>query len=366
MVPLARRNLFAETGRLLMSVGGVAFAVILILVVVSLYRGWSEASGLFAELPGEVWIAQQGTSDPLRTTSHLPRASRTDLERLPGVAAAVPVYARRIALRGSPGKANVFFMGLDVPRRLPVSAEVRARFLPAEGRVVVDNVLAREADVGVGEAIDVLGRRLVVDRVEPGGNPLFELAFVSGADAPALLGLDDYVSFFLLATEPGADVARVAREASAAVPGSEAHTSAEFAGAMRELVDQGFLPVVGALVAIGLGIGGAVIALTTYTATIEKARDYGVLKALGASNGFVYRIVVIQSLIVGTTGAVLGVAASALLSSLIRERVPEFVTDLRPSDAAGVLVAAVLVSLAAAFVPVQRINRIDPAIVFRA
>ncbi len=42
MVPLARRNLLAEKGRLAMSVGGVAFAVLLILIVVSLYRGWSD------------------------------------------------------------------------------------------------------------------------------------------------------------------------------------------------------------------------------------------------------------------------------------------------------------------------------------
>ena len=41
MVPLARRNLLAEKGRFAMSAIGVAFAVLLILIVVSLYRGWS-------------------------------------------------------------------------------------------------------------------------------------------------------------------------------------------------------------------------------------------------------------------------------------------------------------------------------------
>jgi hypothetical protein len=44
-VPIARRNLLAEKTRLLMSIGGVAFAVLLILLVTSLYRGWSEAGG---------------------------------------------------------------------------------------------------------------------------------------------------------------------------------------------------------------------------------------------------------------------------------------------------------------------------------
>lgn len=229
----------------------------------------------------------------------------------------------------------------------------------------IDSVFAKEAGVGVGDTITVLGRRLVV-HVEPGGNPLFEIAFVSGADAPPLLGLDGLVSFFLLVADPDTDLASLSVRAVAAVPGSEAHTAAEFAGAMKEVVNQGFLPVVGALVAIGFAIGGAVIALTIYTATIEKARDFGVLKAIGASDRFVYRIVVRQSLAVGVAGAVVGVGSSTVVSTLIRAQVPEFVTDLRPSDAAAVFAIALVVSVAAAVIPARRISRIDPAMVFRA
>jgi ABC-type lipoprotein release transport system permease subunit len=51
---------------------------------------------------------------------------------------------------------------------------------------------------------------------------------------------------------------------------------------------------------------------------------------------------------------------------VIARDVPQFVTELRPLDAVVVLAAAIAVSLVAAWVPVRRINRIDPAIVFRA
>jgi putative ABC transport system permease protein len=161
-------------------------------------------------------------------------------------------------------------------------------------------------------------------------------------------------------------VSAVAREATAAVPGSEAHTAADFSRATRDLVSQGFLPVVGALVAIGFVVGGAVVALTIYTATIEKARDFGVLKAIGADDGFLYRIVLQQSLTIGAAGTVLGILASALAATLIRQRVPEFVTDLRALDAVAVFVTALLVSTVAALLPARRISRIDPAMVFRA
>ena len=348
-----------------MSIGGVAFAVLLILLVTSLYRGWSAAGSFFEQLPGDVWIAQAGTSDPLRTTSFIPASVLDDVASVPGVRAVVPVYARRVALEGDDEELNVYFLALDVPPGA-AQAEAGQRFVPRPGGIVVDRVLADKAGIGVGDTIDVLGRRLAVERIEPGGNPIFEIAFMSGEDAREVIALDDYVSFFLLATEGGANTDRVARAAVAEVPGSESHTAEDFAAATRNLVEQGFLPVVGALVGIGFAIGGAVIALTIYTATIERARDFGVLKAIGADDRFVYRIVVEQSLGVGVVGAALGIAFSALAATLIRQRVPEFVTDLQLPDAAAVFAIAVLVAAVAAIIPVRRISRIDPAMVFRA
>lgn len=349
-----------------MSVAGSACAVLLILLVASLYRGWSTASGILTRLPGDVWVAQAGTRDPFRSTSLLPSGATARLERISGVRLAVPVYARRIAFTQDGRDLDVFFMALRVPAGLPWPAAVRSSFLPPRGGVVVDRVIAQNAGLRVGDELDVLGRKLRVTGIRPGGNPLFQLAFVNGADAPDVLRLGDVTSFYLLSVTSGADVAAVARASEQALPGTEASTSAAFAHATARLVNEGFLPVVGALVAIGFLVGGAVIGLTTYTATIEKARDFGVLKAVGASDRFLYRIVVEQSLIVGVAGATLGIAASALAASLIERRVPEFVTELRALDAAGVFAITLVVSLVAAWLPAHRINRIDPAIVFRA
>jgi putative ABC transport system permease protein len=366
MVPVARRNLFGEKVRLAMSVAGAACAVLLILLVASLYRGWSTSSRVLTNLPGDVWVAQTGTHDPFRSASSLPSGKAPALGAVPGVQLAVPVYARRLAFADRGKDQDVFFMALGVPETAPLPAEVRSSFLPPRGGIVVDRVLARNAGLRVGESLDVLGRRLRVTRIRPGGNPLVQLAFLNAADAPDVLGLRDATSFYLLSLAPGAGTAAVRRQAEQVIPGTEALTSEAFADATARLVNEGFLPVVGALVAIGFLVGGAVIALTTYTATIEKARDFGVLKAIGASDSFLYRIVVEQSVIVGVTGAALGVAASALAASLIEQRVPEFVTDLRLSDALGVFLVSVVVSVVAAWLPVRRINRIDPAIVFRA
>ncbi len=122
----------------------------------------------------------------------------------------------------------------------------------------------------------------------------------------------------------------------------------------------------GVLVIIGFIIGVAVIGLTTYTATVEKSRDFGVMKAVGASGRFLYRIVVVQSILVGLAGFGVGLGLAVLVSLFAEEAVPEFVTELRFLDALGVFAAALVMAGLASFLPAARIDRIDPALVFRA
>lgn len=349
-----------------MSVAGVAFAVLLVLVVTGLYRGWGASSEFFHDLPGDLWIAQEGTSDPLRSSSYLPAGAEAELQEVPGVLAAIPVQSRLVTVMSGGTESSAHVMSFEVPAALPMAAGDRERFVPDPGSVVIDRLLADAGHLDVGDDFEVLGGSLTVARIVPGGNPLFTLVFANATDADRLLGLDGYVAFYVLALDPGADPAEVAIAAAPVVPRSEIRTSDQYAATMAATVDEGFLPVVGALVGIGFAIGGAVVALTTYTATIEKARDFAVMKALGASAWFVYRVVIRQSAVIGMTGGVLGLLGAMFVAGFVRRIVPEFLTEIVWTDAVVVLAVTVLVSLAAAYVPVRRIERIDPAMVFRA
>lgn len=362
MVPLARRNLLAEKGRFAMSVAGVAFAVLLVLIVLSLYRGWSGVGSLYQEMPGQIWVSQPGTSDPFHSTSFLPLADVRALDAVPGVRAAIPVYTRHIAFGERGHELDVFAMALAVPASLGSTASAD---VPPPGSIDVDRVLAGNAGVGVGDRLVVLGRSLVVARIHRGGNSIFQTAFLNAADAKALFGIDGLVNFALLDLRAGADLVRVQAAVTAALPGTETHTAEEFATSFADRVNAGFLAVVGVLVGIGFVVGGAVIALTTYTATVEKAREFGVLKAVGASGRFLYRVVVDQSLIVGSLGSALGIVAAVAAARLIKAQVPEFITVLRWTDAAIVFAGALATAVLASYVPVRRIERIDPAEVFR-
>lgn len=344
-----------------MSVGGVAVAVLLVLTIVALYRGWSDAGGVIRDLPGDVWVAQAGTRDPFRSASTLPAGREDELARIPGVRAALPVRARRVAYTRGGRDLDAFLFAISAPAGGDAAAPV-----PPPGRIVVDASIARDAGVGVGDVLDLAGTRLRVAAVRPGGNPLFGVGFINAADAGGLLSGSGDVAFYLLTLAPGTAAEDVAAAVRRVVPGAEVSTGDAFARATSQMIRKGFLPVVGVLVALGVIIGGTVTAITTYTATVERARDFGVLKAIGASRGYVARVVVTQSLVVALLGAAVGLVAAVAVTSLARRRVPEFVTELRVADAAIVIAATLLVAVVAAWVPLRRIERIDPAMVFRA
>jgi len=106
MVPVARRNLFAEKGRFAISVAGVAFAVLLILIVLALYRGFNRTGQTFRDLPGELWVVQRGTSDPFHSVSLIERAQLDPLAATPascevpgGALASRPLRAPAVLLR---------------------------------------------------------------------------------------------------------------------------------------------------------------------------------------------------------------------------------------------------------------------------
>lgn len=143
MVPVARRNLLAEKGRLAISVAGVAFAVLLISIVLALYRGWSRSGGTIEALPGDLWVVQEGTVDPFHSQSLIQTGDVDRLRGIDGVLAVTPVLARQTAFDAGGTDARGFLTALDIPDPGGLPADLRDRFLPPAGKVSIDGGSAR-------------------------------------------------------------------------------------------------------------------------------------------------------------------------------------------------------------------------------
>lgn len=369
MISIARRNLFAERTRLVISAGGVAFAVMLILILWSLYQGWNtHITGYIDSVPNDLWVAQQGTRDMFHSVSLLSASMEDDLRALPEVAHVERFVGRQVAFDWRGSEAHLFIVGYDTTTGIggPVKV-VKGAAVPGSGQIIVDRAFSKQKGVGIGDRLVINGRSFEVTGISEGGNQfIYTYAFMPRADAIALLGMEQFTNFYLVNLTPGVSVAAGQTTIEGRFPGTTALSKPVFRQAVRQMIDETFLPIIAVLVGIGFLVGVAVIGLTIYTATVEKSREYGIIKALGSTNGQLYRIVLEQALWSGALGFAAGLGLTLVALPVVENLTPSFVTELGWRDMLAVLGAALVMALIASYIPVRRLVRLDPAIVFRA
>lgn len=370
MLSIAWNNLTHERGRFAISVGGVAFAVVLILIVSGLYAGWNQLLTRYIEsVRADFWVAQKGSGDISHSISLLKNDFEAPIAKAAGVKSVRKFIGRRVAF-DLPKKKDVFLyiVGFD-----PAAGEngpikmVRGSSSPKNREVIIDQSFAKKNKLDIDGTIPLKkGEDWKIVGVAEGGNQVvFTYAFVNQNQAESFLEMQNFVNYFLVSMEPGADPGLVQKNIEAAAD-VKAIPRADFIQENKKFVRDAFLPIISVLLVISFAIGAAVIGLTIYTATVEKAGEYGVLKALGFSRWDLYKVVLTQSLISGFLGYILGVALSFVLAWLVSAIEPSFITKFYFSTIFEILVMTVVMAVIAAWAPTHRITSIDPTEVFRA
>ena len=369
MTGIAWRNLVREKTLLVVSVGGVAFAVMLILLLQGLYTGVNEeAARYLRSVDADVWVGQVSTRGGFgHSVSVLPRELAEEVARVDGVGEVAPLLGRPVVVSSGGREADVFLMGFDPATGIGGPPNlVDGDATPGPGQIILDRVFAEEEGFGIGDVFEVSGQELRVSGIGSGGSSLItQYAWASIEDVARVSGTPGVVSYFVVRATPGTDAAALASDIADAVPGTTATTAPEFVSDSTADIRESFVPILFVLVVIAMVIGTAVIGLTIYTSVLEKRREYGVLKAIGFSNRRLLGIVWRQSLVAGLFGLAAGVALTLAVAALIEALVPAFVTILRPRDVLLVAAAATVMSVVASFLPVRPVTRLDPAEVFR-
>jgi putative ABC transport system permease protein len=385
MLLVARKNLFAERTRLAISVGGVALSVLLIMLLLSLYRGWDEKVGGFVEdSEVDVWIASEGAKDFLAAASLLPaggqegQTAASFLDSQPDIEAWSPLVVRQMegvkveidddGAEKIGKEMNLQFIGYDQATGLGGPLEiVDGEGDPTGDEVVVDEALRKRYGVGVGDLVKAGGTNWTVTGVSTGGDIVAtQTVFVSHERAQAALSMEEKTTFVVVKMEPDGDVPGFVETVESADPRFVAFTREEFAANTRERILSNVIPILLMVLGLAFIVGLAVSGLTIYTATVEKQREYGILKAVGFKNSFLYRVVLEQSLVTGVLGFSVGVGLTIFITLFASDFVPQFVTYVRPVDIAFVAAVTLVMSAIAAYIPVRRLASIDPVAVFKA
>jgi putative ABC transport system permease protein len=220
----------------------------------------------------------------------------------------------------------------------------------------------------VGEIFEINGRRARVVGFTRGIRAFTTTPYVftSFKNAQGYSRLaEDQTLFILVRALPGAGLKTLQRDLEARVRDVDVLTKARFSSMTRIYwmftTGAGVAVLIAAL--LGLVVGVVVVAQTIYATTMDHIREYGTLKAMGASNGYIYRVIITQAGISAVAGYVLAMIVSVFI---VRASQNGGAAILMPWQlAAGIFGLTVLMCVSAAVVSINKVTSLDPATVFK-
>jgi putative ABC transport system permease protein len=363
---LARRNLFQDKTRLVLSVGGVALAVMLILILNGFLTGMNnQITSYLIHSPGSIAVTQVGIRNMLGATSLLPPGVAAEVEAIGGVGQSIPILSQFIILDLHGKKQPAYMIGYDPKQGGGPWSLVKGSEPQTDREMVFDRVLAERHDLHIGDTFEVMGQDFTIVGLSDGTTSwMTSFFFIRKTAAEKLLLAPGATSFLLVDTTSEASPRAVIQRIND-LPGVNALNKDEMAANDLNLFAKVFSIPLKLMVGIAFLVGTMIVGLVIYTATIERQREYGVLKAVGASNGVLYRVVVTQALVAALAGALVGVMLAYGAATGIMAARPQFLITLDPRDIIQAFVAGLGMALVAALFPARVVAGLAPAEVFR-
>jgi putative ABC transport system permease protein len=315
---LVLENLKNRPMRSLLSILLIGVPVTLILTLVGLTQGMlADPQGRQRGTGADI-VMKGSDSRSLATMSAaaIPAAMVAKVEQQPHVRSAMGVINQSV-------EVVLFITGIDEAKfdRL-TGGFVFDAGAPLQGPddILVDRYYAKQHRLAIGQKIKLVNHEWrVAGIIEPG--KLARLAVPLGT-LQGLIAATGHVGQIYVKVDDPAKIDAVIEELKALAPSYgvfsmtdiTAMYSVENIPAIKE-----FTIVV---VAIGVVIAMAVVALSMYMAVLQRTREIGILKALGASNGFILRVILLEAELIGFGGTILGIVFSFGAQWLIATLVP--------------------------------------------
>jgi putative ABC transport system permease protein len=374
MFYVALRILLYDKIRSLITVLGVVFAVSLIFAQAGIYLGLMETSSVIIDkTPGDIWITSKNSKN-FDFSQPIPEYLHYQVLSLKNVAWAEKLIVTWGLIRQKQGGLEqVEIVGFNPDSMIGGPWRMREgnpRDVKNGNFAIVDvSAMKRLGDIQVGEYRDVLWRRLEIVGLSEGVKsfttaPVIFTSYKLAQRLVGYLGPDNTV-FIIAKAAPGVPVSQVVAELKSRLVGADVYTKEEFSRKTRLYwtIETGVGFSFMLTITISFLIGMLIVGQTIYNSTIEHIKEFGTLKALGATNYEIYKIIFSQAFL----NALIGYLVS-LLITMVSVKIYEF-TDMvmvvRGWLNLSVLGLTLIMCMTAAFVSIRRIKRIDPAILFR-
>ena len=370
---LAYRNLFHDRMSLAVTLVGIVFSVVLIAVQFGLYIG-SEVriAAMLDNTRGDLWVvpfATKSFDDP----SFLEGREKHAILSTPGIANVEELAVGFVAWRRySGGTTAALLVGSDITtnKGLPwdiIEGSVEA--LGAPEAVAVDRTYFHELGIQkVGDRAEINGvevkAAVVTDNIR--SFTTLPYVFTTIAMARKLLGVSsDQSSYAVVNLASGTNLNDARKALSERLPNVEILTLQEFRKRSldRWLFETGAGAALITGAALGLIVGVVIVAQTLYSSTKDHLNEFATLRALGASAGYIIKVILMQAVLSALIGYVLGITLSLVVIWASRGD-PSLLIVMTPNLALLLFALTVGMCVFAAICAIFKVIRIDPAVVF--
>ncbi len=314
------QNVLHRPIRTALTVLAVAIEVMLVITVVGLTTGLVTDSAKRIEGIGADIMVQPPSASVLMAFSGAPMPIRLSdkLGEMKYVKAVAPVLLQFNSTNG----LDIIY-GIDPDSFKAVSGGFilhSGHELEQSDDILVDDVYARAKNVRAGQYIHILDHDFhVAGIVEHGkGARLFVLL----STLQDLAGAHDKASVFYIKCERPDDTDTVMDEIKALLPRYEVRPLKNFIDLYTSSSLPGLQAFINTMIGLAVAIGFLVIFLSMYTTIIERTREIGVLKSLGASKAYIIRVILSETTLLCVAGTIVGIVLSFAARALFLHLFP--------------------------------------------
>jgi putative ABC transport system permease protein len=373
---IAWRNLLTERTRVALTLVGVTFAVVLMFFDIGAYLGFVRASSVLIDhAEADIWVTLENSRN-FDASRPFPERKLWKARQIKGVANAEPMAKGWGQMKLKSGSTEtVMIVGFDPDAGLGLPWKLRdgsVRRLKVDDTVIIDESSIRRLEgLGMNETVEIadIAVKVVGVSEEVKSFTTYPTLFANYETAKRLAGAyrlagTDQTTFILVNVANGYSVADVAQRLRQ-IGGVAVYAKDEFSRQTQNywIVQTGMGVGFGLTALLGFAVGMVIVGQTIYSSTLERLREYGTLKAIGASSRELVNLIACQAVVYAICGYIAGVAIMMMARPAYEGLGLKLVTT--PAMGVAMLGITVLMCLGASIASARKALSVDPATVFR-
>jgi len=369
---LALRNFIHDRVSLMVTLVGIVFSVTLMAIQIGLYYGSQQViTDMISHAGGQLWITQIGAQS-FDDSGLLKGGEKYAALSRPGVASAIDLGVQTMVWKRADGAQQlVVVVGTD-PEDQGLAAwnliEGAVTDIYKPNGVIADKAYLADLQLkAIGDSGEINGQKVVLVGVTDHIRSFTTLPYVftSLNRARSLMhAAPNQSGYVAVKLKPDANIAAVQADLQKNIRDVDVLTVDQFRNrSIRHwLLNTGAGAALIAGAVLGLIVGVVVVAQTLYASTKDHLNEFATLRALGASSGYIVRVILVQAVLSAVIGYLIGMAQSLLIVWLSRDT--QLVILVTPMLALGLFLITLGMCMFSAISAIVKVTRIDPAMVF--